>query len=99
MMNAGPETMSMIQFNDKLNLIQTVKATKNVKEWTCEEVAEILKNFDLKQHKENFLKNQINGRALLLLKESDFHEVGIKSFNDKILLRELIKKIKKIKHL
>ena len=47
MINAGPETMSMIQFNEKLNLIQKIQSTKPIKEWSCEEVAEILQNFDL----------------------------------------------------
>lgn len=39
--------MSMIKFNQKLDVMIEVQNTKPVKKWDCKEVAAILKNFEL----------------------------------------------------
>lgn len=94
---AGQDTISVIQFNDKLDQIEQIGNRKPVKSWTIEEVGEILKNFGLQKYVSSFEQNAINGRSLLLLKERDFCDLGISSQNDIIIMRDLIKKIKKIK--
>lgn len=90
---AGPETLSIMDFNDKLRSIEEELNNKPVTKWEGEDVSKVLHKFGLDSCIENFYKNKVSGKALLLLNEEDMEELGIVKIGDKIKMRELIKKI------
>ena len=45
---------------------------------------------------EIFFKHNINGKALLLLKEKDLRDIGITAIGELIVINEVMKKLKSI---
>lgn len=94
--NAGPETISMIEFKDRLEDSENEIHDKLVTKWDDEEVAKTLEIFGLSDYSENFAKHKIKGKALLLLNEEDMEELGVTKVGEKIRLRDLIIKLRKM---
>lgn len=94
--NAGPETLSMIEFQDQLENSDNYIHDKVITKWDDKEVAKTLQIFGLFDYVENFVKNKIKGKALLLLNEEDMEELGITKVGEKIKLRDLIVKLRKM---
>ena len=94
--NAGPETLSMMEFKEKVENIGDRVADKPINKWGYEEVAKVLSNFNLQQFTNIFITNRIKGKALLLLTEEDLKDLGIVKIGDKIKMRDLINKLRKL---
>lgn len=91
--NVGPETLSLIDFTDKLKLFIADLNIADVRKWTVQDVGHLLDYFGLGSLKASFLENKIDGHALLKLNESDYRDIGITQFTQKVLIRDLIKKL------
>ena len=89
----GPETLSMVEFNDRLAAIDGL-ASKPVAKWDDGDIALVLEDFGLGAHSDSLAKNKVKGKALLLLKDDDIGELGITKVAERIKTRELIKKIR-----
>ena len=91
--NAGPETLSIIDFQDKLSSLKSTIKESDIKKWSINQVAEFICSFGLGKYKKNFINNKISGKILLLLTSRDFVDLGIVVIGDNIILRELIRKL------
>jgi len=91
--NVGPETLSLIDFTDKLKLFIADLNVADVRKWTVQDVGELLDYFGLGSLKVTFSENKIDGHALVKLNESDYRDIGITQFTQKVLMRDLIKKL------
>lgn len=94
--NAGPETLSIMEFKDRLMDTDNEIYNKVITKWDDAEVAETLEMFGLSDYIDNFAKNKIKGKALLLLKDEDLEELGITKVGEKIRMRDLVVKLRKI---
>ena len=91
--NAGPETLSIIDFKDRLSSLNGILKESDIKKWSICQVAEFITSFGLVKYKKNFINNKICGKTLLLLSSRDFVDLGITVMGDNIILRELIRKL------
>ena len=60
--------MSLFEFNEQIVKMEKKFFKKPIKNWSVEEVGELLEHFGLKKYQNIFQKNKINGKSLLLLK-------------------------------
>lgn len=94
--NAGPETLSMMEFKEKVDNMEESIREKQINKWGYEEVVKILAAFGLNQFTDTFISNRIKGKALLLLDEEDLKDLGITKLGDKIKMRDLVNKLRKL---
>lgn len=94
--NAGPETLSMIDFKDRLGISEAEIYDTPITKWGEVEIAVVLEKCGLFDYIENFTRHKIKGKALLLLKDEDMEEIGVTKIGERIRLRDLILKLRKI---
>lgn len=94
--NAGPETLSMIDFEDRLTSYKDTRGNLDVKHWDCEKVAEMISVFGFEKYSELFRQQKIDGKVILKLKNDDLRDMGISTMNELILFRDLIRKLNHI---
>jgi len=70
----GVDTLNVIEHIEMLNSVAGTLLSKNVNEWTIEEVGDWLKHIGLEQYVESFKKNHINGKVLFDLSETELKD-------------------------
>lgn len=70
----GVDTLNVIEHIEMLNSVAGTLLSKNVNEWTIEEVGDWLRHIGLEQYVESFKKNHINGKVLFDLSETELKD-------------------------
>lgn len=91
--NAGPETISMIEFEDRIRVFRNKDGLFNIKQWTFADVEKLLRVIGFDAHIPEFSKNKIDGKSLMKLNDTDLHEMGITKMGELILFRDLMQKL------
>ena len=88
------ENYSLIHFKDDIADFCASVAENCVKKWSVDQVCLFLERFGFGTYVNSFRLNKMDGIALLKLREKDFEDVDILQLRDKVLIRDLIQKLK-----
>lgn len=88
------ENYSLIYFKDDIADFCGSVAENCVKKWSVDQVCLFLERFGFGTYVNSFRFNKMDGIALLKLREKDFEDVDILQLRDKVLIRDLIQKLK-----
>jgi len=72
------------------NLKKSENELENFMDWTPKDVAAFLKKADLGDYSECFIKHNVSGSLLHLLKDEDLKDMGIKIVGDRLRLKAFI---------
>lgn len=90
----GFDNLSYINFTQSIGDFRRKINAPRVKKWTVGQVCELLDAFGFGHYKEVFKSNKMDGEAMLKMKEKDYADVGVLELKDKILMRDLVAKLK-----
>jgi len=88
--------MSIIQFHQDIESKNCFNVKKWIKQYTKEDIWKILESQSLEKVAEIFFTHNINGKALLLLSKKDLGDMGINAVGELIVIKDVIRKLKKI---
>ena len=90
----GPETLSLENFRVNLkSLIDDGLGAKLITDWDASDVGGFLARQGMGEYGKMFNSNEINGKSLLKLTETDLLEIGVKSKGHRVTLRDSIDKL------
>lgn len=90
----GIDNLSMINFTQTIGDFRRKINAPRVKKWTVDQVCMLLDAYGFGHYKEVFKSNKMDGEAMLKMKERDYPDVGVVELKDRILMRDLVAKLK-----
>ena len=90
---------SFYHFENKIQEVKEISEKKEIREMNMEELIDFLSVLEpdmSETFEESFTNHAIDGRVFLKLKEGDLDNLGIKRYSDRIILRELINKFRRL---
>ena len=88
------DSLSLIDYADKLKSMFSEKELKNAKEWNTEQVLRFISKIGMSEYLESFSRALITGEVLLKMRESDFKSLGIRAKGDVLKIIDFTDKLK-----